>query len=105
MLAQSDDEVSVTLEVLLNGKAYTRVRISQPVTRVGVDPRCELSLPRTSGIQPWHLTLLVLGGALWCTRASRGAQLDKDGAPIDNAVLHDGDVLTLGRVQLRIALR
>ena len=105
VLGQTDGEISVTLEVLLNGKAYTRVRIAQTITRVGVDPRCELSLPRGSGIEPWHLSLLVMGGALVCMRASRAAQLDKDGVPVDKAILRDGDMVTLGRVQLRVAIR
>ncbi|MBI1948099.1 MAG: FHA domain-containing protein [Deltaproteobacteria bacterium] len=103
-LSNAPDGSLVTVEVTLAGKPYTQLPLSQTVTRVGTDARCELSLPKSAGLLPWHLTLLHLGGAVVVYRAGRTAAISLAGTDIDMAVLKNGDLLDLGRVRLKIRM-
>src|SRR5690606_13370713 len=101
-LNNAPDHALVTLEVTLARKPYTQMPLSQTVTRVGTDPRCELSLPTSSGLRPWHLTLLHLGGAVILYRAAREARIVLVDRDIDMAVLRDADELDLGKVRIHV---
>lgn len=103
-LSNAPDGSLVTVEVTLAGKPYTQLPLSQTVTRVGTDARCELSLPKSAGLTPWHLTLLHLGGAVVLYRAARTAAISLAGTDIDMAVLKNGDLVDLGRVRLKIRM-
>ncbi len=89
----------------LDDKPYTQMPMSQPVIRVGTDARCELALPNASGLAPWQLTLIPFGDVLVCYRASRDARVVVDDVVVDQAVLHDGDEIDLGRVRVRVRIR
>jgi pSer/pThr/pTyr-binding forkhead associated (FHA) protein len=102
VLAKSNDSALYTLEVVVNGRPYTQMPLSQAVTRVGTDARCEFSLPRNSGLRPWHCTFLLLGGATMIARASRKGEVELRGSQVDTAVLKAGDSIMLGKVEIRI---
>ena len=104
-LSNAPDNVMVTLEVLLGGKPYTQMPLSQTVTRVGTDPRCELSLPKSSGLMAWHMTLMHLGGAVVVYRAARAGMIQVAGAEIDMSILKDGDTLDLGKVRVKLRIK
>jgi hypothetical protein len=104
-LSNAPDSGLVQLEVTLGGRPYTQIALSQTVTRVGTDARCELSLPKSSGLSAWHLTLLHLGGSVVLYRAARAGQILLAEAAIDSAVLQDGDLLDLGKVRLKLRMR
>jgi hypothetical protein len=104
-LAHLADSALVTVEVTLGGKPYTQMPLSQTVTRVGSDARCELSLPKSSGLMPWHLTLLHLGGAVVLYRGGRAGQILLAEESVDMAVLQDGDMIDLGKVRLKLKVR
>lgn len=101
-LSNAPDTMLVTLEVMLGGKPYTQMPLSQTVTRVGTDARCELSLPKASGLMPWHMTLLHLGGAVVLYRAARSGRIHLRGREVDMATLRDGDLLDLGKVRVKV---
>jgi pSer/pThr/pTyr-binding forkhead associated (FHA) protein len=102
-LAASQREALISLEVFLDGNRYTQMPLSNEVTRIGSDARCDLALPPESGVAPWHCTLIHVGSSTICYRANRSAHLESGGDQFDAAVLEDGDELLLGRV--RIVLR
>lgn len=89
-----------SVELFVGGQLYTYVPLSQPLTRIGIDARCELALPTELRLQPWHLTLIHFGAATVAVRASVHAQIRYRGAELNQAVLADGDELMLGRVRL-----
>lgn len=103
-LSNAPDGSIVTVEVTLAGKPYTQLPLSQTVTRVGADARCELSLPKSAGLMPWHITLLHLGGAVVLYRAARSAAIAIGGTDVDMAVLKNGEVVDLGKVKLKIRM-
>lgn len=103
-LSNAPDGSLVTVEVTLAGKPYTQMPLSQTVTRVGADARCELSLPKSAGLLPWHLTLLHLGGAVVLYRAARSGNIAIASTDVDMAVLKNGDVVDLGKVKLKLRL-
>lgn len=103
-MTNAADGALVTLEVTLDGAPYTQMPLSQIVTRVGTDARCEFSLPKSSGLKPWHLTLVHLGGHVVCYRASPRAALLLGLSAIEKAILRDGDELFCGR-RVKIALK
>jgi pSer/pThr/pTyr-binding forkhead associated (FHA) protein len=104
-LSNAPDTVMVTLEVTLAGKPYTQMPLSQTVTRVGADARCELSLPKTSGLMPWHMTLLHLGGAVVLYRAAKRGTIVLAEKDVDMATLRDGDLLDLGKVRVKVRVK
>jgi pSer/pThr/pTyr-binding forkhead associated (FHA) protein len=103
-MTNAADGALVTLEVTLDGAPYTQMPLSQIVTRVGTDARCEFSLPKSSGLKPWHLTLVHLGGHVVCYRASPRASLLLGLSTVEKAILRDGDELFCGR-RVKIALK
>ena len=103
-LSNAHDGSIATVEVTLAGKPYTQVPLSQSVTRVGTDARCELSLPKSSGLLPWHLTLLHMGSAVVLYRAARAAQISMANNEVDMAVLKSGDSVDLGKVRLKLRI-
>ncbi len=105
-MSNAADGTLVTLEVTLDGQPYTQMPLSQTVTRVGADPRCEFSLPRSSGLRPWHLTLIHLGSHIVCMRASPKAPVLIGLSAIDMAILRNGDEIHLGkRVRISVKVR
>lgn len=99
-LAQPAVDKLASLEVYLGERLYTQMPLSNPVTRIGSDARCELALPARSRLKAWHLTLVTLGAATVCFRGSKKATVLVGGEPVDQAVLKDGDAIDLGRVRL-----
>lgn len=95
----------LSLEVTLRGKPYTQIPLTQPVMRVGSDPRCEVSMPRTAGLRSWHLTLSQIGSAVLCVRSNRAAVVEVDGREIDATVLHGGETIKVGKVELKLRIR
>lgn len=96
---QAADQLA-SVEVLFDGQLYTQVPLSNIVTRIGSDARCELALPSEVGLRPWHLTLVNFGAATICYRGSERARVKMRGRDVDQAVLRDGDEITLGRVRI-----
>jgi hypothetical protein len=94
-----------SFEVTLEGKPYTQMALEQVVTRVGADPRCEFALPKSSGVTPWHLTLVHAGSAVLCYRAHKDATFTMNQLDVDKALLKNGDLIDLGRVRLRVRLK
>jgi hypothetical protein len=111
----SDDELerammvleatSVTLEVTMRGKPYTQVPLSQPVMRLGSDPRCEISMPRSSGLRPWHATFAQVGASILVVRSNRASVVEVDGREVDSALLGNGDSVTVGKVAIVVRAR
>lgn len=99
-LSQPSADRLASVEVYLGERLFTQVPLSNPVTRIGADPRCELALPPRAKLRPWHVTLVHFGGATLCVRGSRQARVRLDGADVDQAVLRDGDALDLGTVRV-----
>lgn len=99
-LSHSASDMLASLEIYLGGKLYTQMPLSQQVTRIGSDPRCELALPARAKLQAWHVTLVNFGAATVCYRAARSADVTIAGNAVDQAVLRDGDSVELGRVRI-----
>lgn len=93
-------ERSAGVEVYLDEQFYTQVPLRQPITRVGVDPRCELALPIDVELSPWHLTLLYFGTATLAIRATQRSLVTLNERDMHQAVLRDRDELVLGRVRM-----
>lgn len=96
---------SVTLEVTMRGKPYTQVPLSQPVMRLGSDPRCEISMPRSSGLRPWHATFAQVGASILVVRSNRASVVEHDGHDVDSALLGSGDSVTVGKVTIVVRAR
>lgn len=105
VLAASNDTAVLTLDVSLKGKPYAQIPVSNLVTRVGADPRCEVPLPKSAGLRPWHCTLMQLGGAVVVVRGNRAAFIDIAGKEADLMVVKNNDTLKMGNVEIRIRLR
>lgn len=99
-LRQSESTHFARVDVFLDGQLYTQMPLSQPVVRVGTDPRCELALPGSSGLQPWHATIVALPAAALCVKASAHGDVQRAGTSVGQAVLVDGDIIQMGRVRL-----
>jgi pSer/pThr/pTyr-binding forkhead associated (FHA) protein len=99
-LAQASLDMLASLEVYVGKKLYTQMPLSNPVTRIGSDPRCELALPPRSELRPWHLTIVNFGGAAAVYRASPLAKVVVDGEEVDHAVVKDGDAVRVGKVRV-----
>ncbi len=104
-LAQTNDLAAVTVDVTMRGKSYAQIPLSQAVTRVGTDPRCECALAKASGLQPWHLTFLQMGGAVLVMRANRSGRVEIAGKAVDAATLRNGDIIRIGEVEMKIRFR
>jgi pSer/pThr/pTyr-binding forkhead associated (FHA) protein len=104
-LAQTNDTAAVTIDVTMKGKSFAQIPLSQAVTRAGTDPRCECALPKSSGLRPWHMTFLQMGGAVVVTRANRSARIDLGGKDIDVATLRNGDILRIGAIEMKLRFR
>jgi pSer/pThr/pTyr-binding forkhead associated (FHA) protein len=104
-LSLTHDAVTVTLDVTMKGKAYAQIPLSETVTRLGSDPRCECALPTASGLRPWHLTVLKVGGSVLVVRANPLARVEMAGKPFDSATIRNGDLVQLGDVALKFRLR
>jgi pSer/pThr/pTyr-binding forkhead associated (FHA) protein len=96
---------SVTLEITRRGKPYTQVPLNLPVMRLGSDPRCEISLPRSSGLRPWHVTFAQVGASLLAVRSNQAALLEVDGREVASALVANGQTLTVGKVSLLVRAR
>ena len=90
----------VRIEVYFDEQLYTQVPLKQPLTRIGVDARCELALPAECALCPWHLTLFNFGAATIAQRMGSDARVYLGENELVQAVLRDGDELTLGRVRM-----
>lgn len=99
-LSQPGSDRLASLEVYLGERLFTQVPLSNPVTRIGADPRCELALPPRAKLRPWHVTLVHFGGATLCIRGSRDGRVRVGGADVDQIVLRDGDAIDLGTVRV-----
>ncbi|MDP2343348.1 MAG: FHA domain-containing protein [Deltaproteobacteria bacterium] len=105
VLSQANDTMTVTLDVTLKGKPYAQIPLSQAITRLGADARCEVALPKSAGLRPWHCTLLDMGGAVVVQRTNRGAIVEVGGKDIDVAVLKNNDVVKMGNVEIKLRFR
>lgn len=99
-LSQQGADQLASLEVFLDRQLYTQVPLTNIVTRIGNDARCELALPSEVGLCPWHLTLVNFGAATVAYRASARARVSMGERAVDQVVLKDGDELRLGRVRV-----
>ena len=95
----------VTLDVTMRGRPYTQVPLSQLVARLGSDARCELSMPKTAGLRPWHLTFSRLGNVILCVRSNKNAVFEHNGNDVDVALLRDGDTIKAGKVEITLRFR
>lgn len=99
-LSQPGGDRLASLEIYLGERLFTQVPLSNPVTRIGADPRCELALPPRAKLRPWHVTLVNFSGATLCVRGSKKGRVRIDGSDIDQTVLRDGDSIDLGHVRV-----
>lgn len=99
-LSQPVQDQLASLEVYLGERLFTQLPLSNPVTRIGSDPRCELALPAGAKLRPWHVTLVHFGGSTLCVRGSKKARVRIGTNEIDQTVLRDGDSLDLGNVRV-----
>jgi pSer/pThr/pTyr-binding forkhead associated (FHA) protein len=104
-LSRRDHTAKIGLEVYLDDSLYTQMTLTQPVTRIGTDARCEMALPASAGLAPWQLTLVRFGAACILFRASRNARVLVDEVPVDQAVIVDGSQVALGRVRISFRIR
>jgi pSer/pThr/pTyr-binding forkhead associated (FHA) protein len=93
------------LEVYLDDQLYTQVPLTQQVTRIGTDARCELALPKTAGLAAWQVTIITFPAATLLYRASANARVRVEDDDIDHVLLKDGDTIVLGRVRIQYHLR
>lgn len=94
------DDGVVRIEVYFDKQLYTQVPLKQAITRIGVDARCELALPAECALCAWHLTLFNFGAATIAQRMGNDARVYLGDQELVQAVLRDGDELTLGRVRM-----
>ena len=99
------DASLMSLEVTLRGKPYTQIPLNQPVMRVGNDPRCEVSMPKSAGLRPWHVTLSQIGSAVLCVRSNRSAVVEIAGKEVEAVLLHSGDTIKIGKVEMKLRAR
>ncbi len=99
------EATSATLEVSLKGRSYAQIPLSQPVMRLGSDPRCEISMPKASGLRPWHVTFSQVGATILVVRSNGAALVEQDGREVDAAILGNGDTLKMGKVEIMLRLR
>ena len=99
------EATSATLEVSLKGRSYAQIPLSQPVMRLGSDPRCEISMPKASGLRPWHVTFSQVGATILVVRSNGSALVEQDGREVDAAILGNGDTLKMGKVEIMLRLR
>ncbi len=99
-LARRGERKLMSLEVYLDEDLYTQMPLSQDVTRVGTDARCEVALPSAAGLAGWQMTVVRFGSTAILYRASNNARVVLDDSAIDQAVLRDGDVIQLGRLKI-----
>ena len=95
----------MSLEVTLRGKPYTQIPLNQPVMRVGNDPRCEVSMPKSAGLRPWHVTLSQIGSTVLCVRSNRSAVVEIAGKEVEAVLLHSGDTFKIGKVEIKLRAR
>jgi len=96
---------SVTLEVTMKGKPYAQIPMSQPVMRLGSDPRCEISMPKSSGLRAWHVTFVLVGARILIARSNRSSAMEFGGADADVCLAKSGDSVKLGRVEILVRMR
>ena len=99
------EATSVTLEVSLKGRSYAQIPLSQPVMRLGSDPRCEISIPKSSGLRPWHVTFSQVGATVLVVRTNASAVIEQHGREVDAAILGNGDTIKLGKVEIMLRMR
>ncbi len=99
------EATSVTLEVKLKGRPYAQIPLSQPVMRLGSDPRCEISMPKSSGLRAWHVTFTMVGATVMVVRSNKQSPLEKDGRDADVGILENGDAITMGKVEVLVRMR
>ncbi len=104
-LGLTNEACTVTLDVGMRGKPYAQIPLESNVARVGADPRCEVSLPKSAGLRPWHCTLTVFGGVVVVSRANRVGAVELAGKDIDIAVAKNFDVLKMGNVEIKLRIR
>ncbi len=96
---------SVTLDVTMKDRPYAQIPMSQPVMRLGSDPRCEISMPKSSGLRPWHVTFSLVGKNVLITRSNRASHLEHNGQEADVCIAKSGDTVKLGRVAITLRMR
>ncbi len=90
--------------IVLNGRQKgNRCPLRFPLTLIGRDPACDVRL-NLDGVAPFHVAL-VQGPAGPVLRDLSGqGELLVNGRGVDNRLLHDGDVLTMGPFQFELSL-
>ena len=104
-LVLNNESLTVTLDVKLKGKLYAQIPLSQAITRVGADSRCEVALQKSADLRPWHCTLFLLGGAVMVQRANRTALVEIRGKEVDVAMLKNNDTVKIGHVEIQVRFR
>ena len=92
----------VQLLILSGQKAGARFTAARLPMQIGRAADADLSLEEP-GVWPRHCRIARQGRDLVC-QAEAGALLSVNGAPVDQAVLRNGDVISMGALKLQFAL-
>ncbi|HMK73576.1 MAG TPA: FHA domain-containing protein [Myxococcaceae bacterium] len=93
-------EVRPRLLVLTGRLQGTVLTVARTEVRLGKDPQAEISLPYRS-LADFHCKLVQSSTGEWLVQGVGQAGVRVNGAPAADAPLRDGDLLELGRLQLR----
>ncbi|HEX5273012.1 MAG TPA: FHA domain-containing protein, partial [Gemmataceae bacterium] len=98
------DPLAATGELIVqNGRlGGARKALAGALTLFGRADGCDVRL-NADGILPVHCAL-VRGADGFVVRALPGAATQLNGRPVDESLVHDGDLLAVGPFQFRVAL-
>ncbi|MGA3179645.1 MAG: FHA domain-containing protein [Verrucomicrobiota bacterium] len=92
----------VQLLILSGNKAGAQFIASRLPVLIGRAPDADLSLDGP-GVWPRHLQIIRQAQGLVC-QAQDGALLSVNGTPADQAVLRNGDVISMGAIKIQFGL-
>jgi predicted component of type VI protein secretion system len=92
----------VQLQILSGKKAGTQFTAARVPLLIGRAADADLSLEEP-GVWPRHCQIARHGRDLVC-QAQAGAILSVNGVPVDEAILRNGDVLSMGALKIQFAL-
>jgi len=104
MESSAPDERPTAELIVLNGRLKgSRCPLSVPLTLVGQDESCDVRL-NLDGIAPFHAALVAGPVGPVLRNLSGEGSLLINGHAVENRLLHDGDVLTVGPFQFQLCL-
>ena len=92
----------VQLQILSGKRSGTQFTATRLPMQIGRASDADLSLEEP-GVWPHHCRIARQGRELIC-QAEAGALLSVNGTPVERAVLHNGDVLSVGGLKIQFAL-